>query len=653
MKVGIVFSGGLAKGAFQFGFAKKMLEYIDYNDIKYVSGSSIGFMNASALSLNKMDELEHMWKTIHFANIFKAIKAMCFEDFLNKFFNSILGYEKKFNIPVYSPLATLPFFTYKYYKFSGHYIDKEKKINKFATTTLNFPLFTGLPGFFDGRLSTDGGYRDNIPLKPLIEQHSDELDVIFVLHFDPHYRPSIKWKDKKTKIIDISLGSELYNISFDFDTRTINSLLEKGEAYGALFFDRLLVDGYDAQSMYDNFLKMEEQKYLNRARLKSIHRIVSVLNIVFNTICKDKLRIKEIEIKDNYANESLFDYLKYYCEDSFEVRPFCKEDALVLCNLTYFNYEALLPDYDSEINLQEILDKYHTIKNNYLYAKSNHRIIQKMLLTKRFANLKMTFCKKKSNIKNAVDFLGITYILDEKNEFVSFRGTNLSLSGWIEDISLAIEDITNGHIECANYLNEICNNTDKNIYVGGHSKGGNMAIYAGIDALKNSDKIVMIYNFDGPGFKKDIITLENAGYVEGKICKLIPKDSIVGKLLESSEKYQVYESRTIGLLQHNLIFWKFNKGRLEEAQKVSKHSNASDIAISEFINNLTQEDRKRIMDSVQQVLENNKFNSAVDFIRYPVRFAKSISTLAKIYDKKINKMIITSAKRYFQIYKTL
>ena len=86
MNIGIVFSGGLSKGAFQFGFAKKMLEYINYSDIKVVSGSSIGFMNASAFSMNKIEELEEMWKTLHFENMQKAIKAMCFENVINKFF---------------------------------------------------------------------------------------------------------------------------------------------------------------------------------------------------------------------------------------------------------------------------------------------------------------------------------------------------------------------------------------------------------------------------------------------------------------------------------------------------------------------------------------------------------------------------------------
>lgn len=631
-----------------------MLEYINYSDIKAVSGASIGFMNASAFSMNKMQELEEMWKILHFENMQKAIKAMCFEKFLNKFFAQIFKYEKNFHIPLYAPLATLPFFTYKYYKFQGNYIDKKLKINKFAQTTLNFPIFTGLPGFFEGKLSTDGGYRDNIPLKPLMEEHSSELDIIFVLHFDPHYRPSIKWNNYKTKILDIALGGDLTNISFNFDSRTIKSLINKGEEYGTSFFDRLLKDGYDADKMYVNFTKMEEQNYINRNKLRSIHRLPSVLNNFFNIIYKEKTNIKNLEVKNSYKNESIFDYLKYYCDSTFEERKFCKEDAIVLCNLTYFNFEEILSDFNDSISIEDILTHYYSLNNNYMYALSNRKILKKMLNTKRFKDIKMTFCKKKNDMKNAVDFFAITYILDNKNMFVSFRGTNLSLLGWVEDISLAIEDITNGHKECEKYLNDICKNTENNVYVGGHSKGGNMAVYAGINALLNNcDNLIKIYNFDGPGFKKDIITLENSQIINDKICKLIPRDSIVGKLLESSEKYQIIESKTIGLLQHNLVFWKFNKGKLEVSKNTSKFSNAGDIAIREFINDLNYEDRKKIMDSVQSVLEKNKLESIIDFIRYPVRFAKTVCNLAKIYDKKLTKKIIASAKLYYKSYRSL
>lgn len=108
-KIGIVFSGGFAKGAYEVGFCKAILEYVDINNIKAVSGASIGAINAYAFVNNKFDYLMDIWRNLEFDSakefFIKADKRKIIYKYIEDMIEDI---EYTSNIPCYIDYVKVP-----------------------------------------------------------------------------------------------------------------------------------------------------------------------------------------------------------------------------------------------------------------------------------------------------------------------------------------------------------------------------------------------------------------------------------------------------------------------------------------------------------------------------------------------------------------
>lgn len=293
MRVGLVLGGGSCKGAYQIGFVKALLEYIDISDIKALSCSSIGIINGYALVSNKLDKAYDLWRGIDFESPAHLISSVWKKNFFNDVINAIAEPTDNIEIPFYCSVCFLPSFKLKYYKLAGEYDKKWFRIIKSATY---FPVISGNFSFFRGQLAVDGGMMDNIPLYPLAVE--EDLDLIFVLHFQSQYEVPLQFRNKKTVIIDLDVSSQnkFRRYFIEFNNAVITDMLESGYQYGKSVCERIFANGQDLTSIRNAVSEIyAEEKPFRKANPNL--GWVSKLNFILKPFVRTKNIVTEYHTK--------------------------------------------------------------------------------------------------------------------------------------------------------------------------------------------------------------------------------------------------------------------------------------------------------------------------------------------------------------------
>ena len=233
MKIGLVLSGGGAKGAYQAGFLKAIEDTIGRKNISVVSSASIGMFNSYMFCKDKTDDLIKTWRDIHFDSMSDMLWELWFKDYLGRTVCKLTSPDDVLNIPMYSPICYLPTFSMRYNKLIGKF---NPKWPKFLKGAISYPIFAGPFRSFRHQLAIDGGAMDNIPVYPCINptREEEKPDVILVLHLLSHYRVRKEFTESGIPIIDydVSISNKFRKHFFDFHADTIEAMLDRGYEYG-------------------------------------------------------------------------------------------------------------------------------------------------------------------------------------------------------------------------------------------------------------------------------------------------------------------------------------------------------------------------------------------------------------------------------------
>ncbi len=191
-------------------------------------------------------------------------------------------------------------------------------------------------------------------------------------------------------------------------------------------------------------------------------------------------------------------------------------------------------------------------------AVSVHRTMQECMAaaTERFGSIGLCYYKNIFDVEKETQFAAITYMLDDGSAFLTFRGTDKTIIGWKEDFNMAYQNSIPAQRLARAYVQHFAMESDRILRVGGHSKGGNLAIYASSTVDENiQNRILEVYNQDGPGFREYM--LEDEGYLRliPKIHTFLPQSSIFGILMVHKEPCTIIKSRYVGIMQHDPYNW--------------------------------------------------------------------------------------------------
>lgn len=354
---------------------------------------------------------------------------------------------------------------------------------------------------------------------------------------------------------------------------------------------------------------------------------------------------------------TIISYVKEYGENSFSEVPMNDVDSLVLCQFSYLKFDGLVPDVRENgrsVSLEDIAAHrdYEKLYADERYEKDNRALFEAMLASRRFRNLRLNCYINIIEKEWETQFSAVTFLLDDGTLYVAFRGTDETIVGWKEDFNMAFLSPVPGQAYSVKYLNMVTGKLHKPFYVGGHSKGGNLAVYSAMKCIpKIQERILKIYSMDGPGFRPEV--LDECGYHEiaDRVVKILPHSSLVGMIFERDIHYKVVESKTFGLAQHNPYTWIVKDGQFAEVDGIYESRRLMNSALNEWILSLDERQLKTFVDTLYQVISASEAESLIDFTADRKRNMNKVLSAFKEVDEQTEKMLKETVKALFDITK--
>ena len=199
---------------------------------------------------------------------------------------------------------------------------------------------------------------------------------------------------------------------------------------------------------------------------------------------------------------NLLGYIKKYGQYDFRQKPFNTVDATICITLAYLNFELYLKESDSIIIKDIPDDLIVPLCAGEFTTIQNRKLVRLLRISKRFQNGVVRYVRSVRDKETTTQFFALTLFLPHVDPIICFRGTDLTLIGWKEDLMMILNDAVLAHIEARDYVNDIYHKINSHFLIGGHSKGGNLALYSSVNCDINAQNdIINIYNLDGPGFR--------------------------------------------------------------------------------------------------------------------------------------------------------
>lgn len=352
---------------------------------------------------------------------------------------------------------------------------------------------------------------------------------------------------------------------------------------------------------------------------------------------------------------SIFDYIKKYGCYTFDEMKFNVVDNFIFSALTYSN----LGNYVSvnRFNKKRIFEvgehffsDFDKKQKNITAVRVGIRILREIKDTRRYKDLLLYNYSYIGDDKQ--QFCALTVEINRKLVYVSFEGTDELISGWHEDFEMAYKFPVLSQKRAIDYVNKHFLFNNKKIILGGHSKGGNLAMVAGMYAnFWVKDRIVNIYNNDGPGLRKKEIDSLYYKSIENKLISIIPNYSIIGLLLRHNNNFRVVKSTKKSIYAHDMASWLLDDKDINEVD-LSSFSKYLDESMIKWLNKYSDEERKKFTDSLFMIFERASVNSLTEILNNKKLILKLVFETKGI-DKKTKKMLKEFVVVLFSYFKQI
>lgn len=326
--------------------------------------------------------------------------------------------------------------------------------------------------------------------------------------------------------------------------------------------------------------------------------------------------------------------------------PFNEIDALILARFSYLPLHKI--KLDERETIGSICQKMtETLKTEDYCWPDDEEFADNLKNSRRFSHKRVSDFVRRNSKSLEKQFSAVTIHVNHFEMYLSFFGTDDSIVGWKEDFNLAFLDHIPAQLEAKKYLDAVSEQYKfKKMRLGGHSKGGNLAIYASVtadDALQR--RMIQIYNYDGPGLRKGTIALDTGEEkVIHKIQSIIPQGSVIGRLFEHNERVTVIKSEAKYLYQHDIYSWQIMNKRFVRA-KATKTSDLADRTITMWLESASKQDKKIFINSLFKVLASADVNNPLEL---KAKWLKAMPTMLKTYKdlpKDKRKIVMTVWKK--------
>jgi len=358
-------------------------------------------------------------------------------------------------------------------------------------------------------------------------------------------------------------------------------------------------------------------------------------------------------MKEGIKMANIEDYIKWRGDLTLEQSEFNEIDNLILSRFSYLPFDTLMTE-DETVTIKELNERFQKedISKMTILWKNDIDLFPLLGESKRFGNMKATKYINKLDKQEERQFSAITVLMPDDTIYVSYRGTDFTIVGWKEDFNMSFKSHVASQIEAVKYLRNIANIYPNKLRIGGHSKGGNLAIYASTyidDEFKN--RIINIYNNDGPGFEEKITkTFEYKKIIE-KVHTYIPQSAIIGRLLNHEEKYTIVKSEERGIMQHDLYSWQVLGTKFVYLEDLTKESKFAEKTVRQWLSDVEPEKRQQVINIIFEIIYKT---DAQTFTELRDNWFVNTRTILKTYknlDNETKHIITQTLNELFKIVK--
>ena len=363
--------------------------------------------------------------------------------------------------------------------------------------------------------------------------------------------------------------------------------------------------------------------------------------------------------------KNMLDYIKEFGHVSFEERAFSEIDALVLTELEYLPLEKVVPsDENGEnfVTVKEIAEYMQEHKqelfdeNPMMITEERHEVSQVIADAPRFQSLKFFGVVSEWDKDTTKQFAAVTVEVEPSVRLVVFRGTDDTLIGWKEDFLMTYSPLVAAQTDAKEYLAKQASLWDGDLMISGHSKGGNLAIYAAATQVEDVQlRIVDIFCFDSPGLYRSV--LETKGYqnIVPLAMRYIPQDSLVGLMLESEVPYVIVKSNATGAMQHSAMTWEIEDGQFIKMEKLTKNSQLNDQTFKKWTESVSDEELELVWNVFFELLFNAGIDTVNDlygqFMHYVQEFLKAAGEMDEEKRELLTRIALLLVSTRFEVWK--
>lgn len=306
---------------------------------------------------------------------------------------------------------------------------------------------------------------------------------------------------------------------------------------------------------------------------------------------------------------NIMDYISWRGDLSFEQSQFNEVDNLILACFSYVNLDGISAVTKQKgIGLKKLTKEFmklHTMKE--LEADKSFIRLAPFMMMEMAKSVRFGKCVVRNYVNDIVteaeqQFAAMEIVLEDGTSYVSFRGTDDTIIGWKEDFNLST-GVVPAQKRAIEYLQKISEHTDGMLRVGGHSKGGNLAIYGSVMCKSAHEKILEIYSNDGPGFSREFQELSEMKEMMPKIIRIIPEYSIIGTLLEHEKEPVIVASSSKGLLQHDGFSWEVQGPALVRRDSLNKTALRFIEILHKWIDGMDMEQKRLLIEDLFATLQ--------------------------------------------------
>ena len=324
----------------------------------------------------------------------------------------------------------------------------------------------------------------------------------------------------------------------------------------------------------------------------------------------------ELEEKGEWLVTNVLDYLKWRGDLTFTQDPLNAVDALIFSALSYIRYGGAVEQKPEEpVTLREAAGAFFALDNFEvrIRAKNDLELLRRASESTRFGLSRICRYTDLYIPEEETQFAAMTFLLDDGTAFLAFRGTDETLVGWKEDFNMSFQETIPSQRLAQQYIREFAEGCSLPMRIGGHSKGGNLAVFGAARSSGDVQKrILEVFNNDGPGFTEFLMGDPGYRQMVPRIRTFVPQSSVIGMLLEHEEPYTIIKSSQVSILQHEIYTWEVEGKHFIPMEEITADSRFLNLTIKNWVSQMSVQERNQVVDTLFALLNSGDVKTASD-----------------------------------------